>query len=185
MRHINKLIIWGRKETVSEVFWGKGSWRFGEMGMKTVSGLARKTCGLKSVLAGPWYHHHHMVLRKSLQAALASAGNTRRWQRSRSLCSQLFYQSWVGSRRAVMDDTTVALNELSRWSSTGPGAGGLEGERVRTSCLVKVLLQLHPQGGLCSARLLLLSLLFHSPGTGVWCSWQLVSLVWGCLSLSS
>ena len=185
MRHINKLIIWGRKETVSEVFWGKGSWRFGEMGMKTVSGLARKTCGLKSVLAGPWYHHHHMVLRKSLQAALASAGNTRRWQRSRSLCSQLFYQSWVGTRRAVMDDTTVALNELSRWSSTGPGAGGQEGERVRTSCLVKVLLQLHPQGGLCSARLLLLSLLFHSSGTGVWCSWQLVSLVWGCLSLSS
>ena len=44
----------------------------------------------------------------------------------------------------------VALYELSRWSPTGPEAGGQEGERVRTSCLIKVLLQLHPRGSLLS-----------------------------------
>ena len=41
--------------------------------------------------------------------------------------------------------STVAkqLGVGTRVPLSGPGAGGQEGERVRTSCLIKVLLQLH------------------------------------------
>lgn len=134
-KHINKLVILGKRRLVQRHCWGKRSWRLREMRENNVhweENMEAEKC-ISRTMTPSSSSCVKAELIKNFPYSLGQCWEHRRWHRRRSLCSQYFVTLSRNMKKPVVDDTVMVPTDLlGRRPTKAKEEVIRKGERVRT-----------------------------------------------------